>query len=127
MPGNRVHVSRERKERIVALADRHKTGEIAKICQVSPRTVLRVLKLWRTRGDVVRTPLHSGRPLQLGDLDLAYLEGCIERTPGVYLYELRAQLKNTRGMDVAETTIVRALERHGITYKSIIQEEQTAQ
>lgn len=71
MPGNRVYVSRERKELIVSLASRHKTGEIANICQVSPRTVQRVLELWRKRGDVVREPHQIGRPRELDDLDLA--------------------------------------------------------
>ncbi|KZP17418.1 hypothetical protein FIBSPDRAFT_667968, partial [Athelia psychrophila] len=107
--GNRVFVSRERKELIVSLADKYKTDEIANICHVSSRTVQRVLELWRKHGDVVREPLQAGRPRELDYLDLAYLEACVERTPDVYIYELKDQLMNARGVDVSECTISRSL------------------
>ncbi|KAF7974324.1 hypothetical protein HWV62_12368 [Athelia sp. TMB] len=70
MPGNRTHVSRERKEQIVELSDRYTTSEIADICEVAPRTVTRVLGLWRKSGDVVKVPDEPGRPRGLTGLDL---------------------------------------------------------
>lgn len=71
MPGNRVYISRERKELMVSLADHHSIVEIANILQVSRRTVHRVLALWRNEGDVIREPLQMGRPRELNYLDLA--------------------------------------------------------
>ncbi|KZP07590.1 hypothetical protein FIBSPDRAFT_707505, partial [Athelia psychrophila] len=111
--GNYTYISPEIKQLMVSLSDHYKTRDIADICQVSPRTVRRVLELWRRRGEVVRVPIVQGRPRGLDALDLAYLESCIERTPDVYLYELRTQLRtqleDARGTDVDESTIARSL------------------
>lgn len=50
---------------------------------------------------------------------LQYLEAWIEHTPDVYLYELKGQLENARGVDVGEMTIARSLERRGMTRKRV--------
>lgn len=71
MPGNYTYISPEIKQLMVSLSDRYKTREIADICQVSPCTVRRVLRLWRSRGEVVRVPIVQGRPRELDALDLA--------------------------------------------------------
>lgn len=45
-----------------------------------------------------------------------YLEGCIERTPDIYLIELKEELCEARGLDVATATIHRTL---GFTQKKV--------
>ncbi|KIK73261.1 hypothetical protein PAXRUDRAFT_607103, partial [Paxillus rubicundulus Ve08.2h10] len=48
----------------------------------------------------------EGRPRKLNSLDLAFLEGCIEHTPDIYILELWQELEEACGITVHETTIV---------------------
>lgn len=48
---------------------------------------------------------------------LQYLESLIERTPDIYLRELKAELEENRGVSVDVSTIYRTLQRRGFTLK----------
>lgn len=112
------------------------TSEISRVLHISARAVRRVLHLWRTEGVVARTPLQVGRPRKLDALDLAvslspnhargarayvcqFLEGCIERTPDIYLTELQDELEEARGIHVSTMVISSSLHRRGYTRKKV--------
>jgi hypothetical protein len=59
--GNRRHIPREQKQLLVIMANHKTPQEIAATTNLSERTVQRVLRKWRTTGDVVRIPLELGR------------------------------------------------------------------
>jgi hypothetical protein len=46
-----------------------------------------------------------------------YLESLIERTPDLYLHELKADLEENRGVSVDTSTVYRTLRRRGFTLK----------
>jgi transposase len=133
--GNRRHIPRDRKELIVSLSARYSPSNIARICNVSPRTVYRTLELWLRTGNIVNTPLVPGRPRTLNNLDIAvscqhwvkctltfdpqYLEACIERTPDIYVSELKEELEEACGVGVSESTIKRTLRRRGFARKRV--------
>lgn len=73
--GNRKHIPRDRKELMVSLSAQYKPSDIARICDVTTRTVRRVLALWMRTGDVVQTPDVQGRPRKLNNMDIAV--GCL--------------------------------------------------
>jgi transposase len=78
-----------------------------------------VLRLKRLTGCVIKKPLQNGRPRALNALDIAYLEGLIERTPDLYLSELKAILEEMREVEVSQETIRRSLLRRGFTRKRV--------
>ncbi|TFK82335.1 Homeodomain-like protein, partial [Polyporus arcularius HHB13444] len=106
---SRRHIPPEMKQQIVTMSAYMTSGEISRVTDVSDRTVRRILGLWREQGVVVRRPAQAGRPRILNGLDLAYLEGCIERTPDIYLAELQEELEEARGIEVSCETISSAL------------------
>ena len=56
--------------------------------------------------------------IPLIDGSLQYLESLIERTPGLYLRELKADLEENRGVSVDISTIYRTLHRRGFALKN---------
>ncbi|KAF8954278.1 hypothetical protein BDZ97DRAFT_1677231 [Flammula alnicola] len=107
--GNRRHISADVKRQLVYMSASLKPCEIAHITGISKRAINRLLELHRRTGCVVKKPLQSGRPRMLNALDIAYLEGLIERSPDLYLSELQAALLEARGVDASEETIRRSL------------------
>ncbi|KAJ3968325.1 hypothetical protein EV361DRAFT_782872, partial [Lentinula raphanica] len=99
----------EKKKLVATLSGTMSTREIARQTGISQRAVQRTLKNWRDTGDVVRNSDDIGRPRCLSNIDLAFLEGCIERCPDIYLEDLRISLLRALGTDVHATTISRGL------------------
>ncbi|EJF60806.1 hypothetical protein DICSQDRAFT_32689, partial [Dichomitus squalens LYAD-421 SS1] len=107
--GNRRNISDEEKRMVVIMAERLKPADIAEITRIRPSTVRKVLRLWRTTGEVSQRSHITGRPRALTGLEIAYLESLIERKPDMYLSELKQQLEAAYEVRVDETTISRAL------------------
>ncbi|KIJ12496.1 hypothetical protein PAXINDRAFT_40221, partial [Paxillus involutus ATCC 200175] len=87
--GNRRHIPQAAKEQIVTMSAHMRPSQIAQATGISTRTIRRTKELWWKTGAVQRNPIQQGRPRKLNSLDLAFLEGCIERTPDIYISELR--------------------------------------
>jgi transposase len=134
--GNRCHIHAAVKEQLVIMSAFMRPREIGHVMGISKRTVNRVLSLSRRTGSVVQKPIQEGRPRALNALDIAvsplsvvlivalhilcqYLEGCIERTPDIYLIELQEELLEARGIDVSTATIRNTLCRRGFTRKRV--------
>ncbi|KAJ7916717.1 hypothetical protein B0H13DRAFT_1550097, partial [Mycena leptocephala] len=106
---NYRYIHPERKKGFVVMTNHLSTNVIAKSNGVSPRTVQRVKRIWKTTGQVVNKSLANGRPRVLSSGDVSYLEGLIERTPDIYLSELQCYLETARDIHVSEDTMSRAL------------------
>ncbi|KAJ7690878.1 Homeodomain-like protein [Mycena rosella] len=85
----------------------------------SRSTFFRVLKLWRTTGDVVRPRKRTGRPRLLHHDDVDYLVRLVQHQPDWFLDELLNLLKHNRFISVHYTTIHRELERAGMSTKKL--------
>ncbi|KAJ7300436.1 hypothetical protein DFH08DRAFT_919265 [Mycena albidolilacea] len=83
----------------------------------SRRTLYRVLRLWRTTGDVVRSRKRTGRPRILHYDDINYLLRLARHHPDYFLDELLDLLCHNRFISVHFTTIHRELERMGMSTK----------
>jgi transposase len=82
----------------------------------SESTFYRVLRLWRTTGDVIRPRKRPGRHRILHHDDLQYLLRLIRHHPDYFLDELLDLVKHNRFISVHFTTIHRELERAGMSY-----------
>ncbi|KAJ7155273.1 hypothetical protein C8R46DRAFT_910685 [Mycena filopes] len=94
--------------------------EILACVGFSRRTFFRVLKLWRTTGDVENKSNRTGCPRLLHHDDITYLLLLVQERPGNwFLDELLKLLKRNRFISVHYTTIHRELERAGMSTKKL--------
>ncbi|KAH9066998.1 hypothetical protein EDB83DRAFT_2223245 [Lactarius deliciosus] len=115
----RRHIHKAVKEQLVVMSGHLKSSAIARVTQISQRTVNRVLKLKQETGSVVRIPPTMGRPRLLNGLDVAYLERLVERTPDIFISELQFELYEARGVHVSSWTVQQALKQRGFTRKCV--------
>ncbi|KIY45525.1 hypothetical protein FISHEDRAFT_21260, partial [Fistulina hepatica ATCC 64428] len=96
------------------------TKEIASICNFSPRTFYRIIKIWRETGDVFKeSTALRGRPRLLAYDDIDYLLRLIEFNPTWFVDELQELLQHNRLVAVHYATICHTLERCGISAKKL--------
>ena len=90
--------------------------EIAESLNVDQSTVMRTVALFEETGDVQkrRYPSNDGTT-KLTDLGKVILLEVVISKPGIYLREVREELKQTTGIDVNESTICRFLKDSGFT------------
>lgn len=136
MPGNRRHIHPEIKKKMVELSVTHTQGHIARLLGVDRKTVNRVINIATRTGKVVQIPPVCGRPRILNGLQLAvsflifsmwhgcssflqFLEGLIERSPDIYISELRDELERAFDEVVCRSTVVYALKCRGFTRKKV--------
>ncbi|KAK6981405.1 hypothetical protein R3P38DRAFT_3234170 [Favolaschia claudopus] len=81
----------------------------------SRSTFFRVLKLWKTTGDVERPQNCPGRPRFLVEEDVDYLITLVQNRPDWFLDEILKLLKKNRFISVHYTTIHRELVRAGMS------------
>ena len=84
---------------------------------VAASTAIKWMDQWRRTGDIRPRPqggdYRSHRIEALADEIL----GLIEETPDITLAEIAAHLHETHGLKVAQSTVWRFLDRHGMTVK----------
>jgi transposase len=85
------------------------TKEIAEIFKVSPAWARRVKQRRRETGRTSALPRGGSRP----KVDGIRLAALVEEQPDATLYELRERL----GVKCSESSMVRALQRIGMTFK----------
>lgn len=115
-------ISRDVKIAAIKLFERHLLDleDILDCCGFSERTWYRVLKLWRTTGDVVSDSKSLRGRLRLVDHnDIHYLLDLIHRNPDYFLDELQYLLKTNRFISINFTTIHRELRRAGVSRKKL--------
>ncbi|KAJ6454596.1 Homeodomain-like protein, partial [Mycena sanguinolenta] len=93
--------------------------EILACVGFSRSTFFRVLRLWRTTGDVVTPQNRTGRPRLLHHDDVEHLIRLVHERPDWFLDELLNLLQHNRFISVHYTTIHRELERVGMSTKKL--------
>ncbi|OCH91723.1 hypothetical protein OBBRIDRAFT_791950 [Obba rivulosa] len=117
----RRYIPEDVKEQIVTLSTQIRERKtVARLLDVSPRTVSRVLRLARTTGKVVRKPEVAGRRRILGEEHVRFLGECVEVYPDITLAELRVELRDTCDVDVSIATILRTMQRSGFARKKLM-------
>lgn len=102
--------SQDLRDRVLGAYDRGMTTkEIAEALEVSPAWARRVKQRRRETGRTSALPRGGSRP----KVDSARLAALVEEQPDATLLELRERL----GVNCSESSIVRALQRIGMTFK----------
>jgi transposase len=115
------------------------TTSVAISLNMPLRVIQRVLKAWKTTGEVCRDRRDRGRaPLMKRDavkvcsrsiphklllsvLSFELMLALIEHTPDIYLDEIQEELREQHGLTVSLATIWRTLKRLGISSKKVWQ------
>ncbi|KAJ3875283.1 hypothetical protein F5051DRAFT_304146, partial [Lentinula edodes] len=95
-------------------------SELARQTGMGIRTIQRIMHNWRSGGDVVRklkNPVSCS--CSMNSVEIAFLEGLLEQTPDLYLYEIKERLEDVYGANYTESTISRTLEQCGWTRKKV--------
>jgi transposase len=96
------------------------TREILECVGFSRRTFLRICKLYRETGDVIKPRSeYIGRPRALNIEDVAYLTELVQHRPDWFLDELAGLVQRNRFISLHYTTIHRELHRAGISLKKL--------
>lgn len=84
---------------------------------IGPSTAIKWVQRWRETGS--RAPQRSGGNVRSHRIDAyrAAIMDLVDRTPDITLAEIADQLAHSHGLRVAQSTIWRFFERHGMTYK----------
>ncbi|KAF8173628.1 hypothetical protein BJ912DRAFT_800640, partial [Pholiota molesta] len=115
-------ISRNVKVAAIRLYERHILSlyDILDCCRMSKRTFYRILKLWRTTGDVVRPQTTlQGRNRKLDYDDICHLLELVRQNPDYFLDELLCLLETNRFISLHYVTIHRELERAGMSRKKL--------
>ena len=89
--------------------------EIAGNLNIDRSTVHRTIFLFRNTGNVRKQSLHPNGACKLSDpAQLLILQLIVER-PGIYLREIRKELRDFMGIEVQESTICKYLQKNCIT------------
>ena len=102
---------------VSAVADGMTRRSAAKRFGVAPSTAIKWVQRWRATGS--RAPQRSGGDVRSHRIDTFAEEimALVERTPDITLAEIADHLAHSHGLRVAQSTIWRFFERHGVTYK----------
>jgi transposase len=115
-------ISRDVKVAAVNLYEREliPLDDILDCCRLSRSTFFRILRLWRTTGDVIKYPYSNiGRPRVLVANDVQYLLRLVRHRPDWFLDELADLLLENRFISVHFSTICRELEHAGFSLKKL--------
>ena len=84
---------------------------------IGASTAVKWVQRWRDTGS--RAPRRSGGDVRSHRIDTFVEEimALVERTPDITLAEIADHLAHSHGLRVAQSTIWRFFERHGVTYK----------
>jgi len=106
-----------RKRLVLAVDDGMTRRAAARRFGVSPSTAIRWVDQWRREGHVEPDRQGGDNRSQRMEAHADEVLGLIEETPDMTLAEIAKHLEETHGLRVAQSTVWRLLDRHGITFK----------
>jgi len=111
-------LSKDIRERVVSAVEGGMTRRsAAKRFGVAPSTVIKWVDRWRRTGDIGPRPRGGDHRSHRSEAHAEELLALIVGTPDTTLAELAEHLEETQGVVVAQSTIWRLLDRHGMTFK----------
>lgn len=84
---------------------------------VAASTAIKWVERWRRTGDVRPRPQGGDYRSHRMEAHAEEILALIEETPDITLAEIAAHLDETHGLKVAQSTVWRLLDRHGMTVK----------
>lgn len=106
-----------RKRLVSAVDDGMTRRSAASRFGVSPSTAIRWVDQWRRNGHVEPDRQGGDNRSQRMEAHADEIIGLIEETPDITLAEIAEHLEDAHGLRVAQSTVWRLLNRHGITFK----------
>jgi transposase len=106
-----------RKRLVSAVDDGMTRRSAASRFGVSPSTAIRWVDQWRRKGHVEPDRQGGDNRSQRMEAHADEIIGLIEETPDITLAEIAEHLEDAHGLRVAQSTVWRLLDRHGITFK----------
>ena len=120
-------LSLDLRERLVAAVDGGLSRRAAaERFGVAVSTAVKWMDGWRRTGDVRPHPQGGDKRSYRIEAHAAEILALIEERPDITLSELAAHLFEAHGLKVAESTVWRLLDRHGVTYKKNRARQRTA-
>ena len=111
-------LSLDLRERLISAVDGGMTRRAAaERFGVAPSTAIKWVDRWHRTGDVRPRPQGGDYRSHRMEAHADEILGLIEEQPDVTLAEIAAHLHETHGLKVAQSTVWRLLERHGLTLK----------
>lgn len=89
----------------------------AKRFGVAPSTAIKWVDLWHRTGDVGAKPRGGDQRSHRIEVHAEEILALIEEIPDITLGELADHLHAAHGLTVAQSTVWRLLDRHGMTFK----------
>jgi len=84
---------------------------------VAVSTAIKWVDRWRRTGDIRPLPQGGDKRSQRIEAHAEEVLALIEETPDITLREIVLHLDETHGVTVAQSTVWRLLDRHGMTFK----------
>lgn len=84
---------------------------------VAASTAIKWVNQWRHEGRFEPKPLGGDRHSHRTEAHAAEILSLVEETPDITLAEIAEHLEDAHGLQVAQSTVWRLLDRHGMTFK----------
>ena len=111
-------LSNDLRERVVSAVDGGMSRRAAaERFGVAVSTAIKWVDRWRRTGDVRPQPQGGDKRSHRIEAHAGDILSWVEAKPDMTLAEIASQLEETRGLKVADSTVWRLLDRHGLTVK----------
>ena len=111
-------LSNDLRERVVSAVDGGMSRRAAaERFGVAVSTAIKWVDRWRRTGDVRPQPQGGDKRSHRIEAHAGDILSWVEAKPDMTLAEIASQLEETRGLKVADSTVWRLLDRHGMTVK----------
>lgn len=106
-----------RKRLVAAVEGGQSCRSAAKRFGVAASTAIKWMERWHRGGHVQPKAMGGDRHSQRMEAHATEILALVEQTPDITLAEIAAHLDRAHGLRVAQSTVWRLLDRHGLTFK----------